>query len=143
MSKNTYMLDTNICSFIMRERPEALLAKLEQVVVAQHRIVVSAITYSKMRFGAASPKASPKVAEMVDVFVQRLDAVLPWDAAAVDQTTQIRASLARLGTPIGNNDAAIAGHARATGCILVTNNIREFARVPELVMEDWTTTLRK
>ena len=89
MSKKTYMLDTNICSFIMRERPDAVLAKLEQAVTNQHRIVVSAITYSEMRFGAANPKASPKVAAMVDAFIQRLDAILSWDAAAVDQTTQI------------------------------------------------------
>ncbi|ENJ7666063.1 TPA: PIN domain-containing protein [Pseudomonas aeruginosa] len=138
MSKKTYMLDTNICSFIMRERPDAVLAMLEKAVSSQHRIVVSAITYSEMRFGAANPKASPKVATMVDAFVQRLDAVLPWDTAAVDQTTQIRTTLARLGTPIGNNDAAIAGHALAAGCVLVTNNTREFARVPGLVLEDWT-----
>lgn len=131
------MLDTNTCSFIMREQPEAVLTLLEQAVTAQHRIVVSAITYSEMRFGAASPKASPKVAAMVNAFVQRLDAVLPWDAAAVDQTMQIRTRLARLGTPIGNNDAAIAGHALATGCVLVTNNTREFVRVPGLVLEDW------
>ena len=83
MSKKTYMLDTNICSFIMRERPDAVLAKLEQAVTNQHRIVVSAITYSEMRFGAANPKASPKVAAMVDAFIQRLDAILSWDAAAV------------------------------------------------------------
>ncbi|MCL8308892.1 type II toxin-antitoxin system VapC family toxin [Pseudomonas putida] len=138
MSKKTYMLDTNICSFIMRERPDAVLAKLEQAVTNQHRIVVSAITYSEMRFGAANPKASPKVAAMVNAFVERLDAILSWDAAAVDQTTQIRTTLARLGTPIGNNDAAIAGHALAAGCVLVTNNTREFARVPGLVLEDWT-----
>jgi tRNA(fMet)-specific endonuclease VapC len=75
---------------------------------------------------------------MVDAFIQRLDAILSWDAAAVDQTTQIRTALARLGTPIGNNDAAIAGHALAAGCVLVTNNTREFARVPGLVLEDWT-----
>lgn len=121
----------------MRERPEAVLTLLEHAITAQNRIVVSAITYSEIRFGAASPKASPKVAVMVNAFVQRLDAVLPWDAAAVDQTTQIRTGLARLGTPIGNNDAAIAGHALATGCVLVTNSTREFARVPGLVLEDW------
>ncbi|HHW4683276.1 MAG TPA: PIN domain-containing protein [Xylella sp.] len=134
----TYMLDTNICSFIMRERPEAVLTRLAQAVDAQHRIVVSAITYSEMRFGAISPKASPKVAGMVEAFVQRLDGVLPWDTAAVDQTAEIRANLARLGASIGNNDAAIAGHALAANCVLVTNNTREFIRVVGLPLEDWT-----
>ncbi|HHW4678611.1 MAG TPA: PIN domain-containing protein [Xylella sp.] len=132
------MLDTNICSFIMRERPEAVLTRLAQAVDAQHRIVVSAITYSEMRFGAISPKASPKVAGMVEAFVQRLDGVLPWDTAAVDQTAEIRANLARLGASIGNNDAAIAGHALAANCVLVTNNTREFIRVVGLPLEDWT-----
>lgn len=133
----TYMLDTNICSFIMRERPLAVLMRLEQAVTAQHRIVVSAITYSEMWFGAINPKASPKVAGMVEAFVQRLDGVLPWDAAAVDQTVRIRAELGRSGTPIGNNDAAIAGHALASDCILVTNNVREFSRVRGLTVVDW------
>lgn len=131
------MLDTNICSFIMRERPESVLKRLESAVTGQHRIVVSAITYSAMRFGAVSPKASPRVAGMVDAFVQRLDAILPWDAAAVDETARLRAFLAACGTPIGNNDAAIAGHALATSCVLVTNNTREFSRVPHLLIEDW------
>ncbi|MBW7902457.1 MAG: PIN domain-containing protein [Rhodocyclaceae bacterium] len=137
MSRKTFMLDTNICSFIMRERPEAVLARLEAAVTQQHRIVVSAITYSEMRFGAIAPKASPKVAVMVDALVQRLDAVLPWDQAAVDATARLRALLAARGTPIGNNDAAIAGHALAAGCIVVSNNVREFARVPDLLLEDW------
>ncbi len=137
MSRKTYMLDTNICSFIMRERPPAVLARLEGAVARQHRIVVSAITYSEMRFGAISPRASPRVAAMVDAFVQRLDAILPWDAAAVDETARLRAGLAARGIPIGNNDAAIAGHALATGCVLITNNTREFHRVPHLALEDW------
>ncbi len=55
----TYMLDTNICSFIMREQPAAVIKRLEQAVLRNHRIVVSAITYAEMRFGATGPKASP------------------------------------------------------------------------------------
>lgn len=133
-----YMLDTNICSFIMRERPIELLARLQACVDAQERIVVSAITYAEMRFGAVGKKASPKHAALVSAFVARLDGVLPWDAAAVDETTQIRVDLAKLGTPIGDNDSAIAGHALSAGAIVVTNNVREFMRVPNLRYEDWT-----
>ncbi len=131
------MLDTCICSFIMREQPEAVLRRLEQAVLRRHRIVVSAITYAEMRFGCTGKKASPRHAQLVDAFCSRLDAVLAWDRAAVDATTEIRAVLAAAGTPIGSNDAAIAGHAIASGAILVTNNVREFERVPGLQYEDW------
>ncbi|MDY0888907.1 MULTISPECIES: type II toxin-antitoxin system VapC family toxin [Kosakonia] len=134
----TYMLDTNICSFIMREQPEAVLKRLEQTVLRNHRIVVSAITYAEMRFGAVGKKASPRHAKLVDAFCARLDAVLAWDRAAVDATTEIKVALAAAGTPIGPNDTAIAGHAIAASAILVTNNTREFARVPGLELEDWS-----
>lgn len=134
----TYMLDTNICSFIMREQPEAVLKRLEQTVLRNHRIVVSVITYAEMRFGAVGKKASPRHAKLVDAFCARLDAVLAWDRAAVDATTEIKVALAAAGTPIGPNDTAIAGHAIAAGAILVTNNTREFARVPGLELEDWS-----
>ncbi|HDL8058676.1 TPA: type II toxin-antitoxin system VapC family toxin, partial [Yersinia enterocolitica] len=111
MIKKLYMLDTNICSFIMRERPAELIIKLQQCIEHQNKIVVSAITYSEMRFGAIGKKASPKHNYLVDEFVKRLDAILPWDTAAVDATTNIKVELAKQGTPIGGNDAAIAGHA--------------------------------
>ena len=90
-----------------------------------------------MRFGAIGKKASPRHAQLVDAFSARLDAILLWDRAAVDATTEIKAALAAAGTPIGPNDTAIAGHAIAAGAILVTNNTREYARVPNLTLEDW------
>lgn len=135
----TYMLDTNICSFIMREQPEAVIKRLEQAVLRNQRIVVSAITYAEMRFGTIGKKASPRHTQLVDAFCARLDAVLPWDRAAVDATTEIKAALAAAGTPIGPNDTAIAGHAVAADAILVTNNTREFERVPGLIIEDWVS----
>lgn len=103
----------------MREQPEAVLKRLEQAVLRGHRIVVSAITYSEMRFGAIGPKASPRHIELVDAFCARLDAVRPWDRAALDATTEIKVALRMAGT-------AIAGHAIAAGAVLVTNNVREF-----------------
>ncbi|EGT5208864.1 type II toxin-antitoxin system VapC family toxin [Enterobacter sp. ESY66] len=133
----TYMLDTNICSYIMREQPEAVLKRLEQAVLRRHRIVVSAITYAEMRFGAIGKRASPRHVQLVDAFCARLDAILAWDRAAVDATTKIKATLAAAGTPIGPNDTAIAGHAIAAGAILVTNNTHEFERVAGLTLEDW------
>lgn len=133
----TYMLDTNICSFIMREQPEAVLKRLEQAVLRNHRIVVSAITYAEMRFGATGPKASPRHIGLVDAFCARLDAILPWDRAAADATTDIKVALREAGTQIVSNDTAIAGHAMAVGAILVTGNRGEFERVPGLKLEDW------
>ena len=75
-----------------------------------------------MRFGATGPKASPRHVKLVGAFCARLDAILPWDRAAVDATTEIKVALRMAGTPIGPNDTAIAGHAIAAGAVLVTNN---------------------
>ncbi len=132
------MLDTNICSFVMRERPEKLLKGLQGHVENKDRLVISAITYAELRFGAIGKKASPKHNLIVDQFMERIDAVLPWDKAAVEATATIKRYLAEHGTPIGANDAAIAGNAIAAGCVLVTNNTREFERVPDLRIEDWS-----
>jgi tRNA(fMet)-specific endonuclease VapC len=132
------MLDTNICSFIMRERPLQLLKILQKHVEAKDRIVVSAITYAEMRFGAIGKKSSPKHNLIVDEFMSRIESVLPWDKEAVDATTKVKKHLSDNGTPIGANDNAIAGHAIAVGCVLVTNNTKEFERVNGLNIEDWT-----
>lgn len=135
----TYMLDTCICAFIMRERPVSVLERLTRIVSQRERIVVSAITYAEMRYGAIGKKASPRHTHMVDEFVTRLDAILPWDLAAVDAAAAIKAHLSATGSPIGANDTAIAGHAIAAQCILVTHNTREFSRVPDLIWEDWVS----
>ena len=132
------MLDTNICSFIMRERPLHLLKVLQAHVENKDRIVVSAITYAEMRFGAVGKKASPKHNVIVDEFMSRIDSIFAWDQYAVEATTVIKKDLNDKGTPIGANDTAIAGHAIASDCILVTNNTREFKRVIGLQLEYWT-----
>ena len=134
----TYMLDTCICSFIMRERPESVLQRLAYEVSQHNRIVISAITYAEMRYGQIGKKASPKHALLVDEFIRRIDGILPWDREAVDATMAAKQKLAISGTPIGENDTAIAGHAIASGCILVSNNLREFSRVQGLHVEDWS-----
>ena len=108
------MLDTCICSYIMREHPAAVLEKLSGIA-SRHKIVISAITYAEMRFGAIGKKASPKHTHLVDEFVKRLDAIFARDMAAVDATAGIKKYLADAGIPIGANDTAIAGHALATG----------------------------
>lgn len=133
----TFMLDTCICSFIMREMPKSVLERLAAEVANGNRIVISAITYAEMRYGQIGKKASPKLGPAIDTFVRRLDGILPWDAATVDKTIEVRQQLAAVGMPIGDNDAAIAAHALTTDCVLVTNNTREFSRVAGLLYEDW------
>lgn len=133
----TYMLDTCICSFIMREHPAAVIQRLTAEVEQGRRIVISAITYAEMRYGQIGKKASTRHKTLVDEFVKRLDAVLPWDRHAVDATIMVMQGLSKAGKPIGQNDSAIAGHAIAAACTLVTNNVREFGRVTGLAYEGW------
>jgi len=135
---SVFMLDTCICSFIMRERPVVVLQRLADEVSRKHRIVISAITYAEMRYGQIGKKASPKHKQLVDEFVLRLDEIMPWGKHAVDAAVEVKRKLTAAGAVIGENDTAIAGHAIATGAVLVTNNLREFGRVPLLVVEDWT-----
>ena len=134
-----YMLDTNICSFVMRRRPPSLLDRVARAAADGHTLVVSAITYAEMRFGAIGRKASPRHVRLVDEFVRRLDGVLVWDAPAVDETVRVRQELAAAGRPISDNDSAIAAHARLVDAVLVTNNVREFGRVADLTIDDWST----
>ncbi|EKA5635983.1 type II toxin-antitoxin system VapC family toxin [Vibrio navarrensis] len=131
------MLDTCICSFIMRENPITVLEKLQAVVSKQHRIVLSAITYQEMQYGLLGKKASPKHTVLVAEFLKRIDEIMPWDKLAVDATIEVKRDLMAKGAPIGDNDTAIAGHAIAAGCVLVTNNTREFQRIEGLKLEDW------
>ena len=90
-----------------------------------------------MRYGEIGKKASPKHAVLVNEFIRRLDAILPWDRHAVDATIVIKRQLTTTGSKIGENDMAIAGHAIAADCVLVTNNVGEFSRVDDLIYQDW------
>jgi tRNA(fMet)-specific endonuclease VapC len=130
------MLDTNICSFLMRHDPN-VRARLLSCVASGGQIILSAITYSELKDGVLGPKASPRHAELLDEFLVRVDAIAGWDETAVERTAAIRADLRARGTPISPNDSAIAGHALALGALLITNNVREFSRVPGLKIEDW------
>jgi tRNA(fMet)-specific endonuclease VapC len=132
-----YMLDTNICSFIMRERPRLVLDRLQKALELQNSIAISVITYYEMLLGAIGRNASPRHAGLVEAFVARLSAILPWERSAAEEAMWVKRDLATKGTPIGGNDTMIAGHALAANCVLVTNNTREFSRVARLRVEDW------
>ena len=131
------MLDTNICSFIIREEPQQVLHNFERAALDGRAITVSAITYIELLYGAISPRAPKKVLQGVRDFVACLDEISPLDAAAIAKGAEIQRELLKKGTPIGQNDSFIAAHAITSGSILITNNMREFARVPGLDVQDW------
>ncbi|MFV2055307.1 MAG: type II toxin-antitoxin system VapC family toxin, partial [Thiohalomonadales bacterium] len=114
-----------------------VLLSLQTHVENHHPIVISAITYAELRFGAIGKKASAKHNIIVDEFLVRIDSVLAWDQVAVEASASIKKTLSDKGVSIGNNDTMIAGHAISTRCVLVTNNVKEFSRVPGLTIEDW------
>lgn len=134
---NLLMLDTNICSYVMREHPASVLQQLVDRVKQGDRIVISAITYMEMRQGQIGKKAPAGLKRLIDAFVQRLDAVLPLDQRAIDAGIAVKARLVQAGHGIGANDTWIAGHALASGATLITNNLREFERVRGLDCENW------
>lgn len=121
----------------MREHPQEVLEKLQSRVNEKHRIVISAITYSELRYGAIGKKASPKHNEIVNEFMERIDGVIAWDKNSVDEATKVKKHLTDKGSLISNNDIAIAGNAIAHCCVLVTNNTGEFKRVLNLALENW------
>ncbi len=128
-----YLLDTNIVIYVIKRRPSAV----REVFNQQHgRMAISAITLAELMHGAEKSSDPPRNLAVVEDFCSRL-AVLPYGDKAAGHYGSIRTALENLGTPIGVNDLHIAAHARSEGLILVSNNLREFERVPGLLMENW------
>lgn len=129
-----YLLDTNIVIFALRRADGPLRARLR---AESDRLAVSAITVSELAYGiqkSADPTANRRAVEQFLALAR----ILPFDGPAADHAGEIRAHLAAEGTPIGGYDVLIAGHARSAGLAVVTNNRREFDRVPGLEVIDWT-----
>ena len=129
-----YLLDTNIVIFALRRADGPLRAHLR---AESDRLAVSAITVSELAYGAqksADPTANRRAVEQFLALAR----VLPFDAPAAQHAGEIRAQLAMAGTPIGGYDVLLAGHARSAGLAMITNNRREFDRVPGLEVDDWT-----
>jgi len=129
-----FMLDTNIVIYVIKRRPEELLATFNNH--AGH-ICISSITLAELIHGVEKSSFPEKNRRDVEDFVSRLD-VLNYDDSAAAHYGDIRADLERKGTVIGVNDLHIAGHARSQGLILVTNNPKEFERVDGLRITNWT-----
>ena len=131
-----YMLDSNICIFLIKNKPEGVLKKLNEV--RQDGISISTITLAELEHGVANSMHRQNNADALAQMLTLLN-VLSFDAKAAHHYGLIRAGLQRRGRLIGPLDMLIAGHALAAGLILVTNKIREFQRIDRLVVEDWTT----
>lgn len=128
-----YLLDTNIVIYVIKQRP---LAALEIFNRHQGRMAISSITLAELVHGAEKSSDVSRNIAVVEDFVSRL-AVLAYDDKAAWQYGNIRATLEKMGQTIGVNDLHIAAHARSNGLTLVTNNLREFERVPGLLFENW------
>ena len=129
-----YMLDTNICIYIIKKQPVSVLEKFEQLQLGA--VSMSLITYGELEYGALRSNHSEKALNILDELLNYIP-VLPIQSDVAKHYAAIRANLAIKGTPIGNNDLWIAAHARALGYTLVSNNIREFERVENLKFENW------
>ncbi len=128
------ILDTNICIYIIKQRPPEVLDHFQDYQVGD--IAISSVTLAELRYGVAKSQYQDKNAKALDEFIIPLE-ILSFDEGATLAYGEIRATLERLGTPIGSMDLLIAAHAVSLGVTLVTNNIREFIRVPELKVIDW------
>jgi tRNA(fMet)-specific endonuclease VapC len=128
-----YMLDTNICIYINKSRPLKLLERFNQ---ASGRVCVSTITTGELYFGAEKSERKIENYDALERFFGRID-VLPFSKGAASHYAQIRAMLQKSGKLIGPYDMLIGAHARAEDVILVTNNEREFRRIPDLRVENW------
>lgn len=130
-----YLLDTNTCIFIIKCRPTIVRQRLEKVAVGD--VGVSTVTISELEFGVAKSSRPDQNRIALEKFLLPLE-ILSYDRKAAARYGDLRCHLESCGTPIGSMDLMIAAHALAAGWIVVTNNTREFSRVPGLITEDWT-----
>ena len=129
------LLDTNICIYIIKQQPTAVLKHFLEYQIGD--IGISSITLSELRFGVAKSTHREKNSKALDEFIIPLE-VLSYDEAAAHAYGDIRATLEKAGTPIGSMDMLIAAHAVSLGIPLVTTNTREFLRLPSITLIDWT-----
>jgi len=130
-----HFLDTNLCIELLRYHPPLIQKKLQET----SEIGISTVVYGELCFGIAlsSAKTQGNRREQLQQFIS-LVSIYSWDEAAAEHYAIIRAYLQKKGSLIGNMDLLIAAHARSIRATLVTNNRREFARVPDLHIEDWS-----
>ena len=128
-----YMLDTNICIYVMKTYPPAILKKFNALA---EELCISSITLGELHYGAEKSAHRAENLTAIEHFTARLE-VLSFGEKAAAHYGQLRAELERAGTPCGIHDMQIGGHARSEGLIVVTNNLREFLRMPGLRTDNW------
>ena len=128
-----YLLDTNICIYIINSRPAEVLKRFRQEQIGT--IGISSITAAELTFGVIK-SGSEKNRRALEMFFTPLE-ILPFDGSIIWHYGRLRYYLEKLGQPIGALDTMIASHALALDTVLVTNNVREFMRVPGLRYENW------
>ena len=133
-----YMLDTNICIYVIQKASMAVLERLRKVGVPN--VGVSSITLSELEYGVEKSLAKKRNRIALASFLGPLE-IAPYDEVAARAYGSIRCGLERAGTPIGSLDVLIGAHALSLGLTLVTNNEREFRRIPGLKIENWAKNL--
>ena len=128
------ILDTNICIYIIKQQPVSVLKRFLDYQIGD--IGISSVTLSELRYGAAKSTHRDKNSKALAEFITPLE-VVSFDEDAAHAYGDIRATLEKAGTPIGAMDMLVAAHAVSLGITLVTNNTREFARIPRLNVIDW------
>jgi len=129
-----YMLDTNICIYAIKHKPEKVFQKLQEV--EPEDVYVSSVTYAELVHGVEKSAAVEKNRLALSMLLANIE-ILDFDVDAADCYGKIRADLEKKGTPIGPLDMMIAGHAQSRGYTVVTNNVKEFSRVSNLKIENW------
>jgi tRNA(fMet)-specific endonuclease VapC len=129
-----FMLDTNICIYIIKKKPTDVIERFRRTRVSQ--VGISSITLSELEYGVAKSSKPDQNQFALAQFLAPLE-ILPYGDDAAQQYGGLRAFLENQGSPIGSLDMLIAAHALSIGCILITNNEKEFIRVPTLKIENW------
>ena len=129
-----YLIDTNICIYIMNKRPAAVIKKFKQFELS--KIGISTITVSELQYGVAKSTHRKKNEVRLAEFLAPLE-ILTYDEMAASVYGDIRYQLEKHGQPIGPLDLLIAAHAISKGLVLITNNDREFKRIEKLQVESW------
>ena len=129
-----YMLDTNICIYVIKHKPETVFQKLQNT--NPEDVCISSVTYAELVHGVEKSAAVEKNRLALSILLANME-ILDFDVDAADCYGKIRAGLEKNGTPIGPLDMMIAGHAQSLGYTVVTNNVKEFSRVSALQIENW------